>query len=374
MPRDNAKTDARVKLLFSDFFGIPHATVKGFGAFDISLVADLPLFVDPFLLFNSKKKVYQDLHARIIKYLVFLRDQASNKALKPGLIKAWYTFPEVRETWLGFTRTGNTGRGLGSKFANSLHRNLNQLFSNFGNEQITEGSHLEKLCLIDEGIGRDNISDFTTNLIKEFLLEYTQEFSLKYLSPEQVREFAVGKVRFSYDTQSWVPGNYNLPVFQNTPVILTPRDMLSKDNTWINRPELIEDFWNIPESIPNVALRAQINNYFLSLLPKEAKKEDEHKAAIATIRQFPIIVDYFIRNKEATGNSAESISQTKVKFSEHLYLENFGQFAFQLYNETPFYKIKGDTCDEARERIGYLKDVIENKGGHKFFYSDGEPI
>ena len=190
----------------------------------------------------------------------------------PGLIKAWYTFPEVRETWLGFTRTGNTGRGLGSKFANSLHRNLSQLFSKFGSEQITKGSHLEKLCLIDEGVGRDNISDFTTNLIKEFLLEYTQEFSLKHLSREQVREFAVGKVRFSYDTQSWVPGNYTLPVFQNTPIILTPRDMLSKDNTWINRPELIEDFWNIPESIPNAALRAQINNYFLSLLPKQPKK------------------------------------------------------------------------------------------------------
>jgi hypothetical protein len=137
-----------------------------------------------------------------------------------------------------------------------LHRNLNQLFSNFGNEQITKGSHLEKLCLIDEGVGRDNISDFTTNLIKEFLLEYTQEFAHKHLAREQVREFAVGKVRFSYDTQSWVPGNYNLPVFQNSPVVLTPRDMLSKDNTWINRPELIEDFWNIPESIPNVALRA----------------------------------------------------------------------------------------------------------------------
>ena len=29
------------------------------------------------------------------------------------------TFPEVRETWLGFTKTGNSGRGLGKKFATS---------------------------------------------------------------------------------------------------------------------------------------------------------------------------------------------------------------------------------------------------------------
>lgn len=374
MPLEKAKTGASVKLRFSDFFGIPHSAVKDFGAFDVSLVSDLPLFVDPFLLFNSKKNIYKGLHSRIIKYLVFLRDQALKRDLDTGLIKTWYTFPEVRETWLGFTRSGNTGRGLGSKFANSLYGNLNQLFSDFGDEQITKGSHLEKLCLIDEGIGRDNISDFTTNLIKEHLLEFTQEFAHKYLSDHQVRRFSVSKVRFEYDTQSWQPGEYTLPVFDNAPIILTPRDILTKDNTWINRPELIEEFWSIPDSIPNDALRAQINNYFLSCLPKKPKKPDRHKAAIATIQKFPIIVDYFIKEKEASGKRAESISEAKVRFSEHLYLENFGQFAALLNNETPFYKIKGDTCDEARQRIGYLKDVIENKGGHKLFYLDGEPI
>ena len=37
------------------------------GAFDISLVTDLPLFIDPFLLFNSKKKRYRILHDDIIR-------------------------------------------------------------------------------------------------------------------------------------------------------------------------------------------------------------------------------------------------------------------------------------------------------------------
>src|SRR5262249_54513526 len=33
------------------------------------------------------------------------------------------------------------------------------------------------------------------------------------------------------------------------------------------------------------------------------------------------------------------------------------------------------TYDEAHARLGYLKDVIENKGGHRFFYDDqGKPI
>jgi hypothetical protein len=41
-----------------------------------SLVTDLPLFIDPFLLFNSKKRVYGELQDRMIGYLCFLRDGA----------------------------------------------------------------------------------------------------------------------------------------------------------------------------------------------------------------------------------------------------------------------------------------------------------
>jgi len=39
------------------------------GAFDISMVSDLPLFIDPFLLFGSDKAEYQALHGEILKYL-----------------------------------------------------------------------------------------------------------------------------------------------------------------------------------------------------------------------------------------------------------------------------------------------------------------
>ena len=41
---------------------------------------------------------------------------------------------------------------------------------------ITQTSHLEKAGLFEIGVGKDNISDFTTNLIKEYLLEYTEKF------------------------------------------------------------------------------------------------------------------------------------------------------------------------------------------------------
>src|ERR1019366_4820411 len=150
----------------SDFFQINRAKIDAFGAFDVSLLTDLPLFIDPFLLFNSKNAEYQALHVQIIEYLVFLKSKADKGVVDRDLLHAWYCFPEVKQTWLGFTIGGNSGHGLGMDFAEALHSSLADIFRDFGQEKVTRGSHLEKVCLIKDGIGRDNISDFTTNLIK----------------------------------------------------------------------------------------------------------------------------------------------------------------------------------------------------------------
>src|ERR1022692_211389 len=101
-----------IGVLFTDFFKVDAAKLETYGAFNISLVSDLPLFIDPFLLFNSKKPEYQALHDQIIRYLEFLRDKSVAGDVSKGHLEAWYHFGEVDETWLGFSKVGNQGRGL----------------------------------------------------------------------------------------------------------------------------------------------------------------------------------------------------------------------------------------------------------------------
>jgi len=369
-----SQSTTSVPVYFSDFFEVSDEAVERHGAFNISLVTDLPLFIDPFLLFNSKKKRYRELHDEIIRYLRFLRDRAEQTDLSDGLIDAWYRFPEVKQTWLGFTADSNQGRGLGNVFARSLHENLAKLFADFGEESVTKGSHLEKLCLIKDGVGRDSISDFTTNLLRAYLAEYTQAFAQQHIAKKLRRVVPVPKARFNYETETWQTEHYDLPRANGDFVLLTPRDILTKDETWINKSDLVEDFERIPDAIPNDQLRAQISNYFRKLLPRNPTKKDEREAAMKTALQFREVIDYYIRYKEDHGEKAESISSERVKTSRSLYVQQFGDLRRLLAGHTQFYDLTGDSYEEAHQRVAFLKDVVENKGGHRIFYVKGQPI
>lgn len=364
-------------IYFSDYFGVSESALEEYGAFDISLVTDLPLFIDPFLLFGSPRPEYQALHDDIIRYLRFLRTKSEQGGLTEGHMKAWYYFSEVRQNWLGFCEDGNRGRGLGSGFASALNSNLVHVFIDFGNEKVTRGSHLEKLTLIRSGVGRDMISDFTTNLIKQYLLEYTEAFAEANIASEFVRSVSVPRACFDYDTERWAARAYKLPIFDDDFVVLTPKDILTKDDTWISHADMMRRFEDIPDAVENDQLRAEINNYFYSHIPKDTEPSDEEVTAAVdrTLRMYPELIDYYIKIKEDTGDQAAANSNVKVLESQALYVRQFGALALALGTQTPFYSIPGNTKDETREKIEFFKDVIENKGGHKLFYSsDGTPI
>lgn len=364
-----------MNIYFTDYFNIDKEILDEYGAFDISLINDLPVFIDPFLLFTSEKEEYKQLHDNIIEYIAFLRDMSQSEQIRPGLIKSWFQFPEVKQSWLGYSKTGNGGRGLGSQFANALNENLHTIFNNFGEEQVTQSSHLEKLCLIKSNVGRDMISDFTTNLIKGFLCEYTQAFAKKYLDEAQVRSVSVNHAAFNKNTRRWLSKIYKLPYIDNDYILLTPKDILTKDDTWISKHDLFADFDTITSSIPNQELRAQINEYFIRTLPKkEPKKEDYETARYLTLSKYPEIIDYYIKYKEDNGEKAKDISRDNIKEAELLFIKNIHNFIEKLDEQSQFTKVGWDTFEETYQRVMYLKQVIENNDGYKIFYIKGTPV
>lgn len=101
-------------------------------------------------------------------------------------------------------------------------------------------------------------------------------------------------------------------------------------------------------------------------------------ARLVDSRQMRIYVD-----AELSDADKESIYQhgdsrgllVKVRDRRYAALIYGGtQLRRDLATETDFYKITGDTYEEAHQRLEYLKDHIENKDGYKIFYLDDKPI
>jgi len=190
----------------------------------------------------------------------------------------------------------------------------------------------------------------------------------------------VDKVYFDYKLERWMPKQFTLPFIFQDYVLLTPKDLLTKDENWINSQDLRADFEGICNSIPNDQLRFEVYNYFKSNLPatKDNKKNTQKEITSAvqkTIQKFPEIIKYYIKQKEEDKDQAKNISKQKVKSTETLFVNEVQKFVEFLQNETNFYDIAPiSSFDESMSRILFLKDVIENKDGYRIFYLEGRPI
>jgi hypothetical protein len=83
-----------VDLYFSDYFGVAPATIDAYGVFDVSLVSDLPLFIDPFHLFNSDDKRSVRGPGREHRALPQVPRDRSGQPLTQGAMETLYCFPE----------------------------------------------------------------------------------------------------------------------------------------------------------------------------------------------------------------------------------------------------------------------------------------
>lgn len=103
---------SKFKLLFSDYFEIDEYKIEKFGALNICLSSDLPMFIDPFLLFASEKPEYKLLHKKVVNHLIILKNYATENEGRNIDINL-FRFPEIKQNWLGLAEYGNGGKGLG---------------------------------------------------------------------------------------------------------------------------------------------------------------------------------------------------------------------------------------------------------------------
>ena len=377
--------------MFSDKFKVSREAIEEYGAINISLIADIPLFVDPILIFNSEKPEYQRLHNRIIEYLYFLARKAE-KGLNKSEIKTWFSFNEVCNNWLGYSKNGNKGLALDVHFAQFLYENISFVI---GDNNICKGKHIEKIMLLKPGSGKDKISDLTVNLIKGFLCEYTETFAKKYINDNSLAmNISVDKAEFNYETECFVSKEYYLPYIINEKgkieyVLLTPSDILRRDEQSINLDDFRNNYKMIRDSIENDILRVQVDNYLqkavnnyhlkcttLNIKAKYSEEEREKKNAFEDFaKEHTEIYDYYIKMKEMqhkdiVRNAKEEVEDVIEKFV------NIASKLAEIINDSYVTKNRKNSLEESIDRVKYLKDVIENQGLYNIFYESkdsGEP-
>ena len=73
-----------------------------------------------------------------------------------------------------------------------------------------------------------------------------------------------------------------------------------------------------------------------------------------------MLIDHYIKWKEEHASEAHAVSNLMVQETHRLFVENIRTLVLDHLAGTEFYE-RGDSYEEALQRVRYLKHVIENK-------------
>lgn len=336
---------------FSEYFWIRSDESKNDDFFDIVLDSDLPVFVDPFLIFCSEKEEYKKLYQEIIKYLQFL-SRKSVYNISKWEFNEYYLFHEVQETHIWYSLEWNNWRWLWVWFWKVLVNNLRKIFTN-----SDENNHIEKLCLIVDKVWRDKLSDFTINLIKSFLAEYTSNIVKDIEDKMRVEEKLVRRCIFDYNKEVWLDKSYKLPYKDWKYFLLIPKDILTKDDTWMNKKDLTNKFlYELPQKIENEQLRFKVNQIIID----DLNKDEKIKKLKLLIKENPELIQDYIKYKETTWNDSKEFSyKWIISLSSLINKEKINKFSTIINDYSS--KDNFNSYEEAKSLILFFKDTIENK-------------
>lgn len=183
---------------------------------DVDITGDTPVFIDPRALRLLPSKWGDECISLIQSFfravLVAIHDSKHAEAQR--LLR---TLREPNETHLGLSKGKSRGRGLGRESAYDLWNALSK------SEAVKSGllEDLEDTILMVEGISSDIISDITTNIIRNPLIEYTQKMASYYGIP-LVNDINSGAL-WNPLTKKWFIEYAQLPKTRYGKLLLVPK-------------------------------------------------------------------------------------------------------------------------------------------------------
>lgn len=188
---------------------------------DINTDMDMRLYIDPYAISirndDWSKRCNEYIFSFFETAIEFIRnnDHLRAKAILNGL-------SEPNETCLGESRNLPNGRGVSGKQAVDLYESL-------AKSQAAKTGLLSELAECDlfiPGIGRDKISDITTNIIRRLLIEYTQEQCK--LHNIQIRGQIPSGRLWNIEEKKWENEYASLPYINDRKILLVPKSIVRR--------------------------------------------------------------------------------------------------------------------------------------------------
>jgi len=215
---------------------------------------DIPLYVDPFLLWKITSQQDNALHTSLVNsfnQLGNLYVNGKETEAKSILIE----LTECDEAGLGNSKT-RQGKKIGDKLANEILSVFNKI------PQINKQGfqHFEEIQLLVDNLSKDRISDITCCLIKSFLIDFTIDQCKRIGIP-------IDKVNiqlYDYKKQKVINEETYLPTnpITNKPLLLIPKRWL-RYSPYINYENYFDDYYikDLAQAYDGKLNRVEILNF-----------------------------------------------------------------------------------------------------------------
>lgn len=334
------------------------------------LEEDIPLYVDPFLLWKSPSQQDNGLHVLLIDTFnrlgnLYLEDK--NKAI--NILKK---VSECNEVGLGESKT-KQGLSISNEFADKILSTFKDI------PQINQHGffHLEEVQLLIEGFSKDRISDISCNFIKSFLTDYTIQQTETYNIPKVKTKISL----LDYKKAEFIEESLELPINPNskTPILLVPKRWL-RFVPWINFDNYYKDYISTTDKLLSGKPIDRIK-----ILEFNRKNYDQVQSYIKRkqlsqndCRNDPLFTQIPILSSKRKLSSILSLSTGKTNNADKEYENNLCQFlASALYPELDFAQAQSRTVSGVliRDLIFYnntshplLKELSEDYASRQLVF------
>ena len=356
----------------TDFHGIHLAQTEVDFAIPF-LDEDIPLYVDPFLLWKSPSQQDQALHTSVtnsFNHLNYLLHRSKEREAKEILIEA----SECDEVGLGHSKR-RKGLRIGERKADEV---LN-LFLHMDHYHRYGFTHFEEIQLYVQDVSRDRISDICCSFLKSFLIDYTMQECLQLDIP--VEDTTIASVydyrnnRFSRDERARLPLNPET----REPLLFFPKRWL-RYTPWIAFDDYFQHYcpqdeiFNPGETYDSIrVLSFNRHNYHVVkdyVSAKERTQQDCRNDPL--FRQIPVL------SAKRKYSSIQALQTGKTDGADRKYEDAVAQLLASLfYPHLDFAseQVRTDTGTQIRDLVFYnnreipfLEEIFQDYGSRQLIF------